>query len=151
GRGPLQRPRAHAQGQGPVLDADPLAPLAQELEPAVPHDRGPADLAPPVRRRRRRDRLRTVRTGHAHRHGNESARVPHRAGSRPHPGAPRHLRQPRGGRPLPRHRPQDQVMATTIATAPSSSGTTVTAPPPKARRLPIIRWASILILLAALI
>ena len=42
-------------------------------------------------------------------------------------------------------------MATTIATAPSSSGTTVTAPPPKARRLPIVRWASILILLAALI
>ena len=42
-------------------------------------------------------------------------------------------------------------MATTIATAPSSSGTTVTAPPPKARRLPIIRWASILILLVALV
>ena len=42
-------------------------------------------------------------------------------------------------------------MTTTIATAPSSSGTTVTAPPPKARRLPIVRWASILILLAALI
>ena len=42
-------------------------------------------------------------------------------------------------------------MATTIATAPSSSGTTVTAPPSKARRLPIVRWASILILLAALI
>lgn len=42
-------------------------------------------------------------------------------------------------------------MATTIATAPSSSGTTVTAPPPKARRLPIIRWASVLILLVALV
>lgn len=42
-------------------------------------------------------------------------------------------------------------MATTIATAPSSSGTTVTAPPPKARRVPIIRWASILILVAAFI
>lgn len=42
-------------------------------------------------------------------------------------------------------------MATTIATAPSSSGTTVTAPPPKARRLPIVRWASILILLVALV
>jgi peptide/nickel transport system permease protein len=42
-------------------------------------------------------------------------------------------------------------MTTTIATAPSSSGTTVTAPPPKARRLPIIRWASILILLVALV
>lgn len=42
-------------------------------------------------------------------------------------------------------------MATTIATAPSSTGTTVNAPPPKARRLPIVRWASILILVAALV
>src|SRR5699024_8421646 len=152
GRGPRQRSCAHAQSQGHSVATNSMDALAQELQPAVPHYRRTADLPTAVWGGRRRDGVRTVRAGHPHRHRHQSARVPHRAGSGPHHGLPRHLHQPRGGRPLPRDRPQDQVMSATTTTPPPSSaaGAALSTTRPKARKLPIVRWVSILILLIAL-